>query len=91
MTEVPTDPKLPNPPVGANTERWLESVKNAASASSVPSDEVPPCFDSLNTATDESRAKEMVVREENIKFPRSMKLERPKPETRRDGISQRQL
>jgi len=33
----------------------------------------------------------MVVREENMKFPRSMKNERPRPETRTDGDSQKQL
>lgn len=91
MNEVPTDPKLPPPPVGANTERWLESVENAPSAPSVASEGVPPSFESLNTTTDDSGAKEMVIREDNMKFPQSMKLERPKPETRRDGVSQRQL
>ena len=91
MNEVPTDPKLPPPPVRTNTERWLESVQTGPSAASVSSMDVPPSFDSLNTATDDSGAKEMVIREDNMKFPQSMKLERPKPETRRDGVSQRRL
>lgn len=88
---MPTDPTLPPPPVGPNTERWLESVQTAASATSVSSEDVPPSFASLNTGTDDSGAKEMVIREDNMKFPQSMKLERPKPETRREGVSQRQL
>ena len=91
LIEVPIDPKVPPPPVGQNTERWLESVQNAPSAPSVSSEDVQPSLDSLNTGTDDSGAKEMVFREDNMKFPQSMKMERPKPETRRDGISQRQL
>ncbi|KAG0648801.1 hypothetical protein D0Z07_4722 [Hyphodiscus hymeniophilus] len=90
LTEVTTDPKLPPPPVGRNTERWLESVHTDHSSPSVSSEDVPPSFDS-NTGTDDSGAKELVAREENMKFPQSMKMERPKPESRRDGISQRQL
>ncbi|KAE9370295.1 hypothetical protein N431DRAFT_426677 [Stipitochalara longipes BDJ] len=48
----------------------------------LPSKGPPPTFDSLNTPTDDGSAKEMVVREENMKFPQSMKFERRKPETR---------
>jgi hypothetical protein len=66
------------PPQGINTQRWLESVKTGSSL------DPPPSFDSLNTGTDDSGAKEMVIREDNMKFPQSMKLERPRPETRRD-------
>ena len=32
LNEVSTDPKLPPPPVGANTGHWLESVETAPSA-----------------------------------------------------------
>jgi hypothetical protein len=91
LNEVPTDPKLPPPSVGENTERWLEAVQAPPSAPSVSSEDVPPSFESLRTVTDDSGAKEMVIREDNMKFPQSMKLERPKPESRRDGASQRQL
>lgn len=91
LNEIPTDPQLPHPPVGTSTERWLESVQTGPSVPSVSSEDVPPSFDSLNTATDDSGAKEMVIREDNMKFPQSMKLERPKPETRRDGVPQKQL
>lgn len=68
-----------------NAERWLEDVQSA------PSEDTPPSFDSLNTGTDDTGTKEMVIREDNMKFPPSMKLERLKPETRRDGDTQRQL
>lgn len=88
LNEVPTDPQLPSPPVVTNTERWLESVHTGQSVST---DDIPPSLESLNTSTDDGSAKEMVIREDNMKFPQSMKLERPKPETRRDGISQRKL
>lgn len=87
------DPKLPPPPVGANTERWLEGVQLKAlhtGSSTAASEDGPPSFDSLNTPTDDGSPKEMVIREDNMKFPQSMKMERPKPESRRDG-SQRQL
>ena len=69
----------PTPAKGANTERWLQTVQTPTH-----SEAGPPSFDSLNTATDDSGVKEMVAREENMKFPQSMKFERPKPETRRD-------
>jgi hypothetical protein len=87
------DPQLPPPPVGAVTERWLDGVqlKPLQTGSSIAaSEDGPPSFDSLNTPTSDGSAKEMVIREDNMKFPQSMKKERPKPESRRDG-SQRQL
>ena len=61
-----------------STERWVQSIQPPAS------DDVPPSFDSLHTSTDDSGSKEMVFREENMKFPPEMKLERPKPESRRE-------
>lgn len=91
LNEVPTDLQLPPPPAGANTDRWLESVQTLPSVHSASSEHIPTSSVSPNTATDDCRAKEMVIRENNLKFPPSMKLERPKPETIRDGGSQRQL
>lgn len=84
------DENLPNsqmniPTQGTNTQQWLDSVKTGSSL------DPPPSFDSLNTATDDSGAKEMVIREDNMKFPQSMKLERPRPETRRDLGASEQL
>jgi hypothetical protein len=87
LDEIP--PPAAQPVVGTTTERWLEAVQSPP-----PSEGAPPSFDSLHTATDDSGAKEMMIREENMKFPQSMKFERPKPETRRDGRDgnlQRQL
>ena len=84
---------LPPPPVGAQTERWLENVPPPAlqtgSSAAVASIDGPPSFESLSPTTDDG-GKELVIREENIKFPQSMKLERPKPESRKEN-SQRQL
>lgn len=78
LDENPPKNQMNMPPQGVSTQRWLESVKTGSSL------DPPPSFDSLNTATDDSGAKEMVIREDNMKFPQSMKLERPRPETRRD-------
>jgi hypothetical protein len=80
LNELPIDTQSQPHASGPSTERWLEAVQTGST------DDTPPSFDSLNTATDDSGAKEMVIKEDNMKFPQSMKLERPKPETRRDGI-----
>jgi hypothetical protein len=93
LEPVQTDPQLPPPPIGANTERWLQNVQLpslSTGSTTVASEDSPPSFDSLNTPTDDGSAKEMVIREDNMKFPQSMKMQRRKPESRRDG-SQRQL
>jgi len=70
---------------GVNPERWLEDVRSTGSEG------VPPSFDSLKTATDDSGAKEIVIREDNMKFPQSMKLERMKPEPRQDLTAAQQV
>ncbi|TVY92753.1 hypothetical protein LAWI1_G002435 [Lachnellula willkommii] len=71
---------------GVNPHLWLE---NAHTGSFI---DTPPSFDSLNSPTDDSRAKEMVIREDNKKFPQSMKLERLQPEIRRDlGLLQQPI
>lgn len=94
LEPVPTDPQLPPPPVGPNTERWLENAMvlplQTGSSTAEASSSGPPSFDSLNTPTDSGGAKEMVIREDNMKYPLSMKLQRPKPESRREN-SQKQL
>lgn len=58
------------------------------SSTSVTTEENPPSFDSLETPTDELSAKTMMTREENVKFPQSMKKERPKPESRHNSSKQ---
>lgn len=94
LEPVSTNSQLPPPPAGTHTERWLENVPLPAlqtgSSTAVASTNGPPSFDSLNTPTDDGAAKEMVIREDNMKFPQSMKLQRPKPESRREG-SHREL
>lgn len=90
LDSVPGDSQLPPPPVGSHTARWEEDVPGPSQSSAVVPIEGPPSFESLNSPTDDRGAKEMVIREDNMKFPQSMKLQRPKPESRREG-SQRQL
>ena len=65
------------------------NMQHVRHPSPAPSDGPPPSFDSLNTPTDDGSAKEMVVREENMKFPQSMKFERRKPETRHSDLHTR--
>lgn len=76
------EPRTPTPP-GINPERWVDSVHSAAS------EDAPPSFSSLGTGTDDTGAKEMVVREENMKFPQSMKLELRQPEMHRNVVPDR--
>jgi hypothetical protein len=89
LEPVQIDPVL-TPPVGTVTERWLQGVQvqslQTSSSTGVASDDSPPSFDSLNTPTSDATAKEMVVREDNMKFPPSMKLQRPKPESRAESL-----
>jgi hypothetical protein len=82
---MPPQPLAPAQQPGVNPQHWLDSVHSPPL-----SEGPPPSFESLNTPTDDGSAKEMVVREENMKFPQSMKFERRKPETR-DSDLQRQL
>lgn len=85
LDEMPQSGNSKGPSLGVNPEHWLENVKTGSSVDG------PPSFQSLHTATDDSGAKEMVIREDNMKFPQSMKLERLQPETRRDLGSLQQL
>ncbi|TVY33075.1 hypothetical protein LSUB1_G008435, partial [Lachnellula subtilissima] len=78
LDDIPRVGSPNGPPQGVNPHLWLE---NAHTGSSI---DTPPSLDSLNTPTDDSRAKEIAIREDNLKFPQSMKLERLQPEVRRD-------
>jgi hypothetical protein len=53
---------------------------------SATSEDAPPSFSSLATATDDGISKEMVFSEDNMKFPGSMKFERRKPDTASKGL-----
>jgi hypothetical protein len=72
-------------PAAPQTKRPLELVK------AMPPEDSPPSFESHHIPKDDSGAKEMLAREDNMKFPPSMKLERRKPESRRDDVPQAQL
>jgi len=78
LDDIPRIGNPNDPSQGVNPHLWLE---NAHTGSSV---DTPPSFDSLDTPTDDGRAKEIAIREDNLKFPQSMKLERLQPEVQRD-------
>ncbi len=77
LDEVPCTSK-PAPALGVSSERWLDSVK------AVRSNDKPPTFSSLDLSTEDGTAKAMMFKEENMKFPRSMKLDLRQPEIRRN-------
>jgi len=55
---------------GVDPEQWLESVQSSPTEQAAP-----PSFNSLNTVSEDAAAKEVVNREENMKFPQSLKEE----------------
>lgn len=75
LIDMPPDPKVRQLP-GVNPEAWLEELQSPVSEQGAP-----PSFDSLRTISEDSMVKELVVDEGNMKFPPSMKLERPKPDS----------
>jgi hypothetical protein len=78
LDELPPDSQSTSP-AGVNPERWLESVP-APKRSSYP-EQLPPAFESLRIKSENTAAKEMVVHEDDFKFPLSIKSERARPET----------
>ncbi|CAG8957121.1 hypothetical protein HYFRA_00009322 [Hymenoscyphus fraxineus] len=64
----------PSPNTGINPQQWLKSVDVPFSPSSKRTLDSPK-----NLRNDES-AKQMMIHDENMKFPTTMKLERPSPE-----------
>ncbi|KAG4439928.1 hypothetical protein IFR05_004603 [Cadophora sp. M221] len=76
LDDVSPNPHTPPHTAGVNPERWLDAVRTGSSI------DAPPSFSSIGAATDDSTAKEMVIREENMKFPQSIKTERRKAGTR---------
>lgn len=70
------------PPTGPPpAKRQTEAVLTA------PSDPSAQQFSLQQVQKDDTGAKEMLAREENMKFPASMKFERRKPESRTDATS----
>lgn len=69
----------PRTPPAVDAEHWVNLVHSSTFK------DIPPSFSSLGAGTDDGSVKEMMVREENLKFPQSIKLERSQLETRRQG------
>lgn len=63
-------------PVSSHTERWVDSTNSESSRGN------PPFFAVVDTGDDFNRSKEIIQREDNMKFPTSMKSQRPRPESR---------
>ncbi|ESZ96134.1 hypothetical protein SBOR_3485 [Sclerotinia borealis F-4128] len=83
LVEEPPTSRMASP-VSPYSERWIDSTHSESYRGQ------PPSFDSINIGSGDSGAKEMIQREDNIKFTTSMKLERPKPESHLDPYSERQ-
>jgi len=86
------DAPLPEPiitpqPAASEAKRKLEATTTAPPVKTAPPENAPPSFESQHLPTDDSGSKEMLAREENMKFPTSMKLERRKPESRSESIT----
>jgi len=81
---MPPGPRSRQPLLSINTEEWLERLQSPASAGG------PPSFDTLNSSSADSSIKELTAREENVKFPQSIKGKRSRPESgairRKEGI-----
>jgi len=71
--------------MGEHTQQWLENVRAPPVQPPRPSGN-SPAINSLKSPRDETGAKVMInPGEENMKFPQSMKLQRAKPESLREG------
>ncbi|RDW94785.1 hypothetical protein BP5796_00548 [Coleophoma crateriformis] len=70
LDEMPIDPKSPSAQPGVNPDHWLDSVHSETS------DEPPPSFHSLNTNSTDESMKELVRKEDNMKFLPSLKTAR---------------
>lgn len=85
LDEVPSSSQpVPASGPGSGPERWLEPVKAVQ-----PKDQ-PPTFSSLDLTTEDASAKAMLMKEENMKFPQSMKLDLRKPEVRGSEVELKQ-
>jgi len=76
LNDSPTEPEKPPRPNTTGEGGFLDPARAFPAG--------PPSIESLKIADDGT--KEMVTRDENMKLPQSMKLERPKPESRQDGL-----
>jgi hypothetical protein len=78
LDDGPPDPQSAST-AGVSPERWLENVPTPKPSSQ--SEQLPPAFESLRINPENITAKERVVHEEDLKFLKSIKSERAKPET----------
>ena len=79
LDNPPSDEFIPPHPAGQQAKRQLE-----ASAVAPPASKAPP-FPLQQVQKDDTGTKEMLAREDNMKFPQSMKFEHRKPESRADA------
>lgn len=84
LDNPPHEDVIPPPPVASQSSqsRQLEPAQPALPESD------PPFFEPQPVLREDSGMKEMLAREDNMKFPASMKHERRKPESRVDDTAQ---
>lgn len=71
------EPRTPTPSI-MSSKQWVDSVHSASEEDSAMSQSMSPQTD--------CSTKEMMVREDNMKFPQSMKQELRRPESRRSEV-----
>ncbi|KAL3423255.1 hypothetical protein PVAG01_05002 [Phlyctema vagabunda] len=76
LEDDPRDPQKLSNSSGVSPERWLDSVHSETSGAP------PPSFRSYDSTSTEDSMKQMVGREENIKFPQSIKAQRGLPDSK---------
>lgn len=80
------DDSVTSPTSAADTEHWLNSVPQVHS----PMSDVLPSFESLNNHSEDAGAK-MLISEDNMKFPQSLKAELAYGQKITQGDSSKQL
>jgi hypothetical protein len=81
LDNPPSEDIIPPHPNSPPANRQIELPKP-------PPPEANPAFFPLQVQRDDAGTKEMLAREDNMKFPPSMKSERRKPESRTEGVVQ---
>lgn len=82
LENPPSDDIIPPPPVPLPTPQAKRQIEAAQAG---PSSSDQPPFPLQQVQKDDTGTKEMLAREDNMKFPQSMKFERRKPESRTDA------
>lgn len=73
--------------IGRDTRRWLETVP----VQSPDTEKAPPSFNSLNANAEDTSTKELLVAEDNAKYPQSMKLDIAKGGKAAEGDASKQM